>query len=81
MQKVWGAPPAPRITPRKKKRAKRVKGHGPAINHVLMASKYDGTCKWCARRVEVGDKIWWSAKDRYVVHFYCFEGFMKEKSE
>lgn len=80
MDKVKSYPPAPSASPRKKKK-KKPKRYDPKINHVLLgASDYPGTCRECTRRVEVGDKIWWSPKGKYVVHFYCFEEFMKSNT-
>jgi hypothetical protein len=38
-----------------------------------MMSKYDSKCAVCREKVFKGTKIWWSSKDKYVVHFGCLE--------
>lgn len=80
MQKVWDNPaPRPRSKPRKKKKAK-ARRYDPRTTHVLLESKWPGSCKECARPVQVGDKVYWSTNNKYVVHDYCFEVFMRESN-
>lgn len=78
MEKVWYAPASPSGGRRKTKSRKQAKGYDQNKRHVQMASKYEGQCRECTRRVQVGDIIWWSTKDKYVVHSYCFEVFMSD---
>lgn len=77
MGKVWSYPPAPPAKLRKKKKAKR-KRTDPENKHVCLESKYEGKCKSCTRRVEIGDKVFWNPAKKYVVHSYCFEDFMRD---